>query len=242
MKTIDINCDLGEGSGNDAALMPYISSCSIACGGHAGNKATILKSIHNAQDLGVKTGAHPAYPDPENFGRISMKITPKKLQDALRSQLDLFYTLCADVNHIKPHGALYNDMHDDYEKAATFVEVSKEYALNPKLYCSPNSALARVAQEEGMTVVFEGFGDRAYTPTGKLVSRSHPKALVSDKDQVAKQVLSIVSDKRIITLEGQPIPLNVQTLCMHGDGKNVVENLKHLNQVLKKNAIHVVSV
>lgn len=242
MKTIDINCDLGEGSGNDAALMPYISSCSIACGGHAGNKATILKSIHNAQDLGVKTGAHPAYPDPENFGRISMKITPKKLQDALRSQLDLFYTLCADVNHIKPHGALYNDMHDDYEKAAAFVEVSKEYALNPKLYCSPNSALARVAQEEGMTVVFEGFGDRAYTPTGKLVSRSHPKALVSDKDQVAKQVLSIVSDKRIITLEGQPIPLNVQTLCMHGDGKNVVENLKHLNQVLKKNAIHVVSV
>ena len=242
MKTIDINCDLGEGSGNDAALVPYISSCSIACGGHAGNKATILKSIHNAQDLGVKTGAHPAYPDPENFGRISMKITPKKLQDALRSQLDLFYTLCADVNHIKPHGALYNDMHDDYEKAAAFVEVSKEYASNPKLYCSPNSALARVAQEEGMTVVFEGFGDRAYTPTGKLVSRSHPKALLTDKDQVAKQVLSIVSDKRIITLEGKPIPLNVQTLCMHGDGENVVENLKHLNQVLKKNAIHVVSV
>ena len=242
MKTIDINCDLGEGSGNDAALVPYISSCSIACGGHAGNKATILKSIHNAQDLGVKTGAHPAYPDPENFGRISMKITPKKLQDALRSQLDLFYTLCADVNHIKPHGALYNDMHDDYEKAAAFVEVSKEYASNPKLYCSPNSALARVAQEEGMIVVHEGFGDRAYTPTGKLVSRSHPKALLTDKDQVAKQVLSIVSDKRIITLEGQPIPLNVQTLCMHGDGKNVVENLKHLNQVLKKNAIHVVSV
>ena len=242
MKTIDLNCDLGEGSGNDAALMPYISSCSIACGGHAGNKATILKSIHNAQDLGVKMGAHPAYPDPENFGRISMKITPKKLQDALRCQLDLFYTLCADVNHIKPHGALYNDMHDDYEKAAAFVEVSKEYASNPKLYCSPNSALATVAQEEGMIVVFEGFGDRAYTPTGKLVSRSHPKALLTDKDQVAKQVLSIVSDKRIITLEGKPIPLNVQTLCMHGDGKNVVENLKHLNQVLKKNAIHVVSV
>ena len=93
-----------------------------------------------------------------------------------------------------------------------------------------------------MIVVHEGFGDRAYTPTGKLVSRSHPKALLTDKDQVAKQVLSIVSDKRIITLEGQPIPLNVQTLCMHGDGKNVVENLKHLNQVLKKNAIHVVSV
>ena len=242
MKTIDINCDLGEGSGNDAALMPYISSCSIACGGHAGNKATMLKSIHNAQDLGVKTGAHPAYPDPENFGRISMKITLKKLQDALRSQLDLFYTLCADVNHIKPHGALYNDMYDDYEKAAAFVEVSKEYASNPKVFCSPNSALATVAQEEGMIVVYEGFGDRAYTPTGKLASRSHPKALLTDKDQVAKQVLSIVSDKKIITLEGQPIPLNVQTLCMHGDGKNVVENLKHLNQVLKKNAIHVVSV
>ena len=242
MKTIDINCDLGEGSGNDAALMPYISSCSIACGGHAGNKSTILKSIHNAQDLGVKTGAHPAYPDPENFGRISMKITPKKLQDALRSQLDLFYTLCADVNHIKPHGALYNDMYNDHEKAAAFTEVCKEYASNPKVYCSPNSALATVAKEEAMIVVYEGFGDRSYTPTGKLASRSHPKALLSDKDQVAMQVLSIVLDKRIITLEGKPIPLNVQTLCMHGDGKNVVENLKHLNQVLKKNTIHVVSV
>lgn len=241
MKTIDINCDLGEGSGNDAALMPYISSCSIACGGHAGSKDTLKSSLVLAHDWEVKTGAHPAYPDPDNFGRRSLNISTTKLQDALRVQLDLFYALCSKVHHVKPHGALYNDMFCDCEKAEAFVETLSEYDPYSKVYCSPKSALSIAVKKAGMIPVLEGFGDRAYDGNGQLVSRSLPGAVLSQKEEVARQVLEIVFNQSVSTLEGNSCPLAVQTLCMHGDGENVVENLKHLNGVLKKNQIDVAS-
>ncbi len=242
MKTIDINCDLGEGSGNDAAIMPYISSCSIACGGHAGTKKTVLKSLALAETENVKTGAHPAYQDPENFGRISQDISGVKLQEVLRKQLDLFFTLCSDVNHIKPHGALYNDMFYDVEKAETFIATVAEYDPLSKIYCSPNSALAAAAKKAGMTVVLEGFGDRAYSRSGALVNRSLPGAVLIEKTQVANNALSIVLNQRVKTIDEFQIPLVVQTLCMHGDGENIVENLRHLKAILKINKVNVTAV
>ena len=242
MTTIDINCDLGEGSGNDAAIMPYISSCSIACGGHAGSKATVLESLSLAQAKNVKTGAHPAYEDPENFGRISRPISGLKLQETLRKQLDLFFTLCSDVNHIKPHGALYNDLFQDAEKAEAFIATVAEYDSFTKVYCSPNSALSEAAKKAGMTVVLEGFGDRAYRRNGTLVKRSLPGAVITEKNGVANHALNIILNQTVMSLEDIPIPLAVQTLCMHGDGENVVENLRHLNAVLNKNNVNVAAV
>lgn len=241
MKTIDINCDLGEGSGNDSAIMPYISSCSIACGGHAGSKKTILNSLALAQDEDVKTGAHPAYQDIENFGRISLNIPLSQLKDSLRKQLDLFYTLCSNVNHVKPHGALYNDMFKDTEKAEAFIETLTEYDPFAKVYCSPNSALSRAVEKVGMTVVLEGFGDRAYDSCGHLLDRSLPGAVLTHKDDIATNVLNIVMNQFVVTRSSTHLPLVVQTLCMHGDEKNVVENLKHLNNVLENHQVHVSS-
>lgn len=238
-KTIDINCDLGEGAGNDLAVMPYISSCSIACGGHFGTKATIQETLRFAQDHQVNVGAHPAYPDQENFGRISMDISLERLRDSLRKQLDLFFSLCSTVNHIKPHGALYNDIFSDQEKATTVINVIKEYTPNGKVYCAPNSVFSLLAKQAGLTVLFEGFGDRAYTENAQLVSRKISGAVLSDKEKIATQVLEMITQQKVITIEGNSTPLNVQTVCMHGDGKNVVKHLHYLSRVLKENRIHV---
>ena len=110
MYSIDLNCDLGEGTGNDPFVMPFISSCSIACGGHFGNKRTIKEAIELAEKYNVKTGAHPSYLDTKFFGRKSLDIPLKELQDSIRFQLDLFFNISANSTHIKPHGALYNDL------------------------------------------------------------------------------------------------------------------------------------
>ena len=239
MKSIDINCDMGEGTGNDAALMPYISSCSIACGGHFGNAKTIAATLEYAQNAGVQVGAHPSYPDRPNFGRKSLSISLSDLQDSFRKQLDLFFSLCSFPNHIKPHGALYNDLFYDLEKARAVVAVFSEYAKGIKLFCSPGSQLATVANAEGFQVVYEGFGDRAYTPQASLVARSQAGAVLIHKEEIAQQVLQIITKQQVNTLDHQTIPLEVQTLCMHGDGENILDNLQYLKDYLINNGISV---
>ena len=239
MKSIDINCDMGEGTGNDAALMPYISSCSIACGGHFGNAKTIAASLEDAQAAGVQIGAHPSYPDQLNFGRKSLSISLPNLQDALRKQLDLFFNLCSHPNHIKTHGALYNDLFHDLEKAMAVLAVFSEYAKGIKLFCSPVSQLAAAAAAEGFQVIYEGFGDRTYSPIGNLVVRSQARAVLTHKKAITQQVLQIVKKKQVNTIDYQTIPLGVQTICLHGDGKNVLENLQYLKDQLNNNGISV---
>ena len=236
---MDINCDLGEGTGNDRAVMPYISSCSIACGGHFGDRETVLQTLAHAKEFSVKVGAHPAYPDPDNFGRISMALSSEALKDALRRQFDLFYSLCTSVNHIKPHGALYNDLFHDSVKAKSVVEVIQEYSPNGTVYCAPGSTFSVEAKAAGLNILFEGFGDRAYTKYGQLVSRKIPGAVFSDKQQIAQQVIDIAAHQKVTTLDGDEISLQVQTICMHGDGEGVVENLQFLKEKLSENHIHV---
>ena len=242
MRQIDINCDMGEGSGNDAALMPYISSCSIACGGHFGNAKTIAATLRYARAAGVQVGAHPSYPDRVNFGRKSMLISLVDLQDALRKQLDLFFSLCPHPNHIKLHGALYNDLFHDLEKAKAIVAVFHEYIKGIKLFCPPGSQMATAAVESGFQVVYEGFGDRSYTPQGSLVARSQNRAVLTGKEEIAKQVLQIVTQQQVNTIDHQTIPLEVQTICLHGDGENVLQNLHYLKNYLIKNGISVKAV
>ena len=239
MQKIDLNCDVGEGTGNDAALMPFISSCSIACGGHYGNAKTIAATLALAVQNKVKTGAHPAYPDPQNFGRKSMDLPLTKLQKALREQLDLFFGLCPTVNHIKPHGALYNDLFENEEKAMAVVEVFAAYKPKIKVYCAPKSALAIAAKAAGLIPVLEGFGDRAYEQSGALVPRNNPLATFTQKEQITQQVLGIIQQAEVTGLEGEKIPLKVNTICLHGDAKNVQENLPYLVKTLTQKNITV---
>jgi len=219
--------------------MPYISSCSIACGGHFGDRETVLQTLAYAKEFGVKVGAHPAYPDPDNFGRISMALSSEALKDALRRQFDLFYSLCTSVNHIKPHGALYNDLFHDSVKAKSVVEVIQEYSPNGTVYCAPGSVFSEVAKAAGLSVLFEGFGDRAYTKDAQKKKKKIPGAVFSDKQQIAQQIIDIAAHQKVTTLDGDTISLQVQTICMHGDGEEVVENLQFLKEKLSQNHIHV---
>ncbi|MBT4905085.1 MAG: 5-oxoprolinase subunit PxpA [Flavobacteriaceae bacterium] len=243
MHTVDLNCDMGEGAGNDALLMPFISSCSIACGGHVGDEESIKATLLLAKQQGVQAGAHPAYPDPEHFGRKTMQLSNEELKESLLQQLRLFLKCCeltkSPVHHIKPHGALYNDLFHDAAKVEVFVAVIKTLLPQTKLYCSPGSLLEKEALRSGIQVKREGFMDRTYNEDRTLRSRLLAGAVLTDLDEVGSQVLSIVKDQAVPVFGGGYIPLSVQTLCLHGDHPQAVELIQTVNRLLKLNGIDV---
>ena len=234
---------MGEGVGNDASLMPYISSCSIACGGHVGDENSIKETLRLAKQFGVKVGAHPAYPDSEHFGRKSMQLSNEELEKSLVEQLTLFLKCCeqtnSPVNHIKPHGALYNDLFHDPSKAEVFVAVMKTLFPQATLYCSPRGLIGKEAIRSGIHVKREGFMDRTYNEDGTLRSRLLKGAVLTDLKQVGSQVLSIVKEQVVPVFGGEFIPLSVQTLCLHGDHPQAVELIQSVDRLLKLNGIDV---
>ncbi len=240
MYSIDLNCDLGEGTGNDSFVMPFISSCSIACGGHFGNKGTIKEAIELAEKHNVKTGAHPSYLDTKFFGRQSLDIPLKELQDSIRFQLDLFFNISANSTHIKPHGALYNDLFYDLEKAEAVVEVFKEYG-NLYVFCQPSSKLSTVLTTQKVNQIHEGFGDRLYSSNGTLLSRKIPSSVLESKKKILDQVAYLVKESSVITKDNKTIELKVQTICLHGDNKNVINIISYLIKELKQLSINVKS-
>ena len=237
MKEIDINCDLGEGFGNEAELMPFIQSCNIACGGHAGNRQTIADTIHLAKKHAVKIGAHPSYPDKANFGRLSLEIGKNELQDSLREQLLTFKKVISDTDaiwhHIKPHGALYNDVAANKELAFWCVEVFTEIGV--KLYAPYRSAIAQVAQEHGMAVIYEGFADRNYNDDLSLVSRKKTDAVLTDVETIISHVKRMYHDQQVLTINGVLKHIQAATFCVHSDTDNAVAIVKNIYEGLKQN-------
>ena len=243
MKGIDLNCDMGELSGNDVSLIRYVSSCSIACGGHIGNKKSILKSLRLAQQHKKKIGAHPSYPDRVNFGRKSITISAKAFQESIYSQLELFFSIAAKqkvlVYHIKPHGALYHDLFADKILADLFIEIVKNFSQKIIIFCEPKSQLSLVALKKGLTIKYEGFVDRRYNDNGRLVSRTHPDALIEKEKEVVQQVLKMIRYQKVTTISGKEIPIGVQTICLHSDTPNSIKIAKELDAVLRENKIIV---
>jgi UPF0271 protein len=243
MSTIDLNCDMGEGVGNDSLIMPYISSCNIACGGHSGDENSVRETLVLAKKCAVKVGAHPAYPDPQNFGRKSMSLPKQELKHHLKKQLLLFMECCSQtkssIHHIKPHGALYNDMFQDKSPTDVFVDLIKELLPNAFVYCSPDSLLEKECQKVGLKVMREGFMDRAYNPDATLLSRSVEGAVLKNLDQIEQQLLLMVTKKQVPIVANKTIDLNVQTVCLHGDNPKAVEIIKHVHQLLKTKGIYV---
>ena len=240
MYSIDLNCDLAEGTGNDPFIMPLISSCSIACGGHFGDKKTINEAIELAQKYNVKTGAHPSYLDTKFFGRKSLDIPLKELQDSIRFQLDLFFNISANSTHIKAHGALYNDLFYDLEKAEAVVEVFKEYG-NLYVFCQPFSKLSTVLSSKKIKQIHEGFGDRVYNSDGTLSSRQNPSSVHESKKKILHQVANLVKENLVITKDNKILNLKVQTICLHGDNKNIINIISYLIKELKQSSINVKS-
>lgn len=243
MNSIDLNCDLGEGFPNDAAIMPYISSCNIACGGHFGSKETITQTINLAKDNNVKIGAHPSYPDTINFGRKTIIIDKESFIKTIKEQITLFFTCAAvantNVNHIKAHGALYNDLVHDEERVNWYLKAVNEYKNNIKLYVPFNSLIAKRALENGFNIAYEAFADRNYTNALTLVPRSFPNAIIKKNDEVLRHILALCVEKKVTTIEGKQITIKADTICVHGDNENAIEIAKLINNILKENNITV---
>src|SRR5688572_9227237 len=233
---IDINCDMGEGMGNDEAIMPFITSANIACGYHAGDKETMRSTMLLAQRHGVQVGAHPSFPDRENFGRTEMAVTPQELYHFVMQQLHAFQEIADEwdvkIHHVKPHGALYNMAARDKDLAATFALAVKDF--NGHLVVYGTNHLIAEAKEQSLPTKHEVFADRTYQDDGSLTPRTQPNALIEDVEKAVQQVLQMVQQKAVTTVSGKQVPVIAETVCIHGDGKHAVPFAKAIHHALHK--------
>lgn len=235
---LDLNCDVGEGIENEHLMMPHISSCNIACGGHFGDALTIDKTIQIAIENNVLIGAHPSFPDKENFGRKRIHISEKDLAKSILSQLDLLQERLSFFNqkmhHIKPHGALYNLIATDLVAANLFVKIIQDYSQKVFLYVPYNSAIEKKALENNFKIKYEAFADRNYNNNLTLVSRTNKNALITKKEEVLKHVIQIVNNNKVKTINGIHKSIKADTFCVHGDTNNAVQIVTYLSTGLKK--------
>lgn len=238
MNKIDINCDMGEGIGNDEAIMPFISSTNIACGFHAGNGATIRHTISLAAKYGVKIGAHPSFRDKENFGRTEMHLNADKIYALVLEQLikvDLIVKeQGAVLHHVKPHGALYNMAARDAQLARTIAQAAKDFNEDIVLYGLSGSYLVSEANAIGLKTANEVFADRTYQDDGNLTSRSQFHALIEDEKECIRQVFQMVKQGSVTTVSGKIIPIVADTICIHGDGRHALTFAKKIHQALEE--------
>lgn len=237
---IDINVDVGEGLHNESQLMPYLSSCNIACGGHAGSEDTIKNCMQLAKEHNVAIGAHPSYPDSENFGRKVMHITLPSLQSSLLDQLSLFFKIAEEekvhVQHVKPHRALYNEAARNPIIAEMLLEVFEKTGKTFQIFAPWKSQLAQTAEKKNWKVLYEAFADRAYNYDLSLVSRQHENAILETPEACLKQICGLTFNNEITTVGGITKPLQADTICIHGDHPQVKEILPYLKtELLKRN-------
>ena len=245
---IDINCDLGEGSSEadcarDARLMRYISRCNIACGGHAGNATTMALSLQNAREAGVAAGAHPGYPDRENFGRTSLAIPRQDLLCAVRDQIHALQQLAVSekvpLTHIKLHGALYNDAEASSELAEDLVQLIAREFPDLRILALANAALERAARKYRHPALREGFMDRRYLNDHQLSPRSMPGAVIEDFSQCLQQVLALANGKPFLSVDNKPLQFSVDSICLHGDNPRAEAIADRLEQALLREGISV---
>ena len=241
--TIDINVDVGEGVNNESQLMPYISSCNIACGGHAGDVKTMRTVVKLAKQHQVKIGAHPSFPDKENFGRIPVEMPSVDLFKSIKTQIEALLTILKEAHlrlcHVKPHGALYNMAVKDERIATIIVEVIKSIALPLKLYAPYNSVISKIAIENNIPVIYEAFADRNYNNDLTLVSRQEKRALIEDKNEMFKHVYRMISDRKVKTIQGAEIDIIAYAFCIHGDNSKAVFLVKNLKEKLELHGVQI---
>lgn len=240
--SVDLNCDMGEGMAHDAEIMPYITSANIACGFHAGDETIMHETIELALANRVKIGAHPSFPDRENFGRTVMYFPPNELADIVKKQIEILAKIASknhvELHHVKPHGALYNLAAKNEETAEAICKAI--LSINPllKVYAQSGSALSKIAQKLKLGVCHEGFADRTYQADGTLTPRTEKNALLYTEQEVVEQVLQMVQKQRVTTNRGE-IPIQVDTICVHGDGEYALPFIKAIYQSLRLNHINI---
>ena len=238
VSSIDLNCDLGEGAGHDAELMPLITTANIACGAHAGDEATMRATVALAQRYGVAIGAHPGFADREHFGRRELPLSPAEVKILVAGQINALRAL-APVRHVKPHGALYNMAARDAALAAAVAGAVQ--AVDPALVLVglAGSELLRAGRVLGLRVVSEVFADRTYQVDGTLTPRSRPDALILDEAAAVAQVLRMVCEGVVRARDGTDVPVEADTICLHGDGPHAVAFARRLNEELRRAGIAI---
>lgn len=246
--TIDLNCDMGESfgawtMGNDAAVMPYVTSANIACGFHAGDPSTMRKTVKNALQHGVMLGAHPGLPDLAGFGRRAMAVSPDDVYDLVVVQVGAMAAVAATqgarLHHVKAHGALYNMAASQADIAVAVAAAVRDVDANLILYALANSVQVRVAREAGLAVAQEVFADRSYLNNGLLTPRTQPGAMITDLEQATSQVLQMVQHGTVTAQDGTSVALTADTLCLHGDQPDAVPFARHIRQTLERQGVKI---
>jgi len=237
---MNLNADLGESwydkkVGNDRELMPLLDSCNLACGFHGGDAYTLLKSIELANEYSVAIGAHPSFADRKGFGRKRLEVDDEVLYAQLLYQVSalkgMVESLGEELHHLKPHGALYHYANEHPATAQAVAIIAAELAI-PVVYGPPEGYLRVYAEAEGLEFWAEGFADRAYEPNLSLRARSKPGAVLEDPDLARAQVQGMVERKQVVATDGKLYPLDVQTICIHGDHAGAVARARAVRRVL----------
>ncbi|MBP6897942.1 MAG: 5-oxoprolinase subunit PxpA [Pseudacidovorax sp.] len=240
---IDLNADLGEGAGNDEALLGLVSSANIACGWHAGDAVTMQQCVRWALAKGVAIGAHPSFPDRENFGRSAMQLPPAQIVADMLYQIGALDAIVraegGRLAHVKPHGMLYNQAVKEPELAAALCEAVRRFDPSLKFFGLAGSGMIEAARAAGLTPVEEVFADRGYMPDGSLVPRSQPGALIESEEQSLAQTLSLVRDRQVTAIDGSVVPVNAQSVCLHGDGAHALAFARRIRERLAAEGIGV---
>ena len=251
MKRIDINCDMGESFGAytigmDSEVIKYISSANIACGYHAGDPQVMNRTVKLAKTNLVAVGAHPGYPDLVGFGRRKMDCTPDEVRDFVIYQISALHGFCSlhgvKMQHVKPHGSLYNMCvgNEALSRAVAEAIAAVDPALIWVVLGGAEASMARkIADENGIRIVFEAFPDRTYDPDGKLTSRKRPGAVIEDPKRSIEQALRMATDGEIIAVDGSRLKMEIHTLCLHGDNPAALEHARTIRRTLEAEGVSI---
>ena len=245
-RRVDLNCDLGEGAGNDRAVMPFVSSANVACGLHAGDPVTMRRTVTLARDHGVAVGAHPGLADREGFGRRAIALRAGEAYALVLYQIGALAAIArsegVELAHVKAHGALYNAAARDAQLADALVAAVKAFDPNLLLFGQPGTEHERAAQRGGVRFVAEVFADRAYRADGRLVPRDATGAVINDPQAAAARVLAMVCDGGVRAVDGTWVALRTDTVCVHGDSSRAVAIARAVREVLKGAGVTVAPV
>ncbi|WP_050465389.1 5-oxoprolinase subunit PxpA [Herbaspirillum autotrophicum] len=240
---IDLNADLGEGCDTDEMLLTLVSSANIACGWHAGDAQTMRNCVRWALQNHVAIGAHPSFPDRENFGRSNMQLPPEEIISGMLYQLGALDAIIkaegGRMTHVKPHGALYNMAAKDAVLANAICAAVRSFNPELAVFGLAGSELIAAARHADLSAVEEVFADRAYQADGSLVSRTQAGAMIEDEAQAIAQTISLVRDKQVTALDGSTVKVNAQTVCLHGDGAHALSFARTIRARLEQEGISV---
>lgn len=245
MHKINLNCDLGEGAGADGIIIPHINSANIACGFHAGDANMMAETLKLCKDNKTSAGAHPGYPDRENFGRTKMDLTPEEVYNITLYQLGALGAIAdakgVKLEHVKPHGAMYNAAAKDRALADAIAAAVADYDKSLIFLALSGSEMINAAKSIGLRYASEVFADRAYEADGTLRARGLDGAMITDENEAVERVIRMAKHGKVKAFTGEDIDIEAHSVCVHGDGPKAIGFVKKLNDAFRDNDIETVS-